>query len=194
MHDNDPRSTSSATPTPRPLSPSKKARFENIGPKDSTQKKPAANVLPVILLGGVASQQDWLVPLQMRNLLRQPLERLPRRKQVLDWAERAWGLALRMRGSDSIGMQVAVPQVKEPKQQEKILKSLYNVAHHNIPLLIVLHLQKHLTRLRLRLLLHLPSSMTTSSPIWILQVPKIGKFGWMLTCKHASHRTVATRR
>ncbi len=42
MHDNDPRSTSSATPTPRPLSPSKKARFENIGPKDSTQKKPAA--------------------------------------------------------------------------------------------------------------------------------------------------------
>ncbi|KAK0456192.1 Spc7 kinetochore protein-domain-containing protein [Armillaria borealis] len=42
VHDNDPPSASSATPTPRPLSPSKKARFENIGPKDSMQKKPAA--------------------------------------------------------------------------------------------------------------------------------------------------------
>ncbi|KAK0481852.1 Spc7 kinetochore protein-domain-containing protein [Armillaria novae-zelandiae] len=42
VHDNDPPSASSATPTPRPLSPSKKARFENIGPKDSTQKKPTA--------------------------------------------------------------------------------------------------------------------------------------------------------
>lgn len=40
-HDNATPSASSATPTPRPLSPSKKARFENIGPKDSVQKKPA---------------------------------------------------------------------------------------------------------------------------------------------------------
>ncbi|KAK0208620.1 Spc7 kinetochore protein-domain-containing protein [Desarmillaria ectypa] len=41
-HDNDRPSASSVTPTPRPLSPSKKARFESIGSKDSTQKTSAA--------------------------------------------------------------------------------------------------------------------------------------------------------
>lgn len=40
-HDNDRTSASSATPTPRPLSPSKKARFESIRSKDSTQKMAA---------------------------------------------------------------------------------------------------------------------------------------------------------
>ncbi|KAK0198720.1 Spc7 kinetochore protein-domain-containing protein [Armillaria mellea] len=155
-HDNDPPSASSATPTPRPLSPSKKARFENIGTKDSTQKKPAAKRPSgyfarrrSIATGWAGTPSDVeLAPVVTRTSL-------PEESRSLDWAERAWGLALRMHGSDSIWMQVAGLANQGTDIAEK---------DPEVP--------KHLARLRL--LHHLPSSMTISSPFWILEVLKIG--------------------
>ncbi|KAK0465441.1 Spc7 kinetochore protein-domain-containing protein [Desarmillaria tabescens] len=80
-HDHDrPFASSSAAPTPRPLSPSKKARFESIGLKDSPQKTSAAK-----------RPSGYFARRRSMNLLLLLLERLPRRKQGLGLGRASMG-------------------------------------------------------------------------------------------------------